>query len=252
LTESAGGHQATKIFAALDLKSIALLLDVDGTLIDLAPTPHAVAVPDSLRVSLSRLDEATQGALAFVSGRMVADLDGLFAPLRLSAVGGHGAQMRIAGTMIDSGVRPLPKELRHRLSAAQGWGVLIEDKTYSFALHFRLVPDQAERTAHFVEQVCAQFPNEALEVLPGKQVLEVKRLQIDKGRAVRALLKHKPFTGRIPVFIGDDFTDESVFAVLPEFDGKAFSVGEEFASLAGMFDTPAQVRAALAKLAARA
>ena len=96
----------------------------------------------------------------------------------------------------------------------------------------------------------AAFPAEATEVLPGKAMFEVKRPGVSKGDAVRELMAHPPFAGRVPVFIGDDITDESVFAVLPEMGGKGFSVGRYFPGLAGTFESPLQVRRALQRLAA--
>jgi len=88
-------------------------------------------------------------------------------------------------------------------------------------------------------------------VLPGKAMLEVKRPSVSKGEGVRDLMKYPPFAGRVPVFIGDDVTDESVFALLPQLGGKGFSVGRHFAGLAGIFDTPLDVRRALQRLAAK-
>ena len=87
-------------------------------------------------------------------------------------------------------------------------------------------------------------------MLPGKAMFEVKRPNVSKGDGVRELMTHPPFAGRMPVFIGDDVTDESVFAVLPELGGKGFSVGRHFAGLAGIFDSPKEVRRALQRLAA--
>jgi trehalose 6-phosphate phosphatase len=73
---------------------------------------------------------------------------------------------------------------------------------------------------------------------------------VSKGEGVRALMRHAPFAGRMPVFIGDDVTDESVFAMLPDLDGKGFSVGRHFDTLAGIFDSPEDVRRALHLLSA--
>ena len=98
---------------------------------------------------------------------------------------------------------------------------------------------------------CAAFPAEATQVMPGKAMFEVMRPGINKGDAVRALLANPPFAGRVPVFIGDDVTDESVFAMLPALGGKGFSVSRSFDGLAGIFESPAQVRRALHQLAAR-
>jgi trehalose 6-phosphate phosphatase len=246
------GHQAIEDFAALDLATVALLLDVDGTLIDLGPSPFEVHVPGALCRSLERLLERTGGGLALVSGRPIRDIDKLFSPLKLPAVGGHGAEMRLRGGEIMLGVEPLPEQLRHQLAqAATGSGVLVEDKGYSVALHYRQSPEVEPSLRELVSRTRAAFPHEPLEVLLGKAMFEIKRSGISKGDAVRKLMKLAPFAGRAPVFIGDDVTDESVFAVLPTLGGKGYSVGRKFPGLAGIFSTPDEVRAGLSLLSLR-
>ena len=243
---------ASQTYAALDLKSVALLLDVDGTLLDIGPAPHKVDVPKDLCRSLQRLTQLTGGAIALISGRPIADLDKLFAPLKLSAVGGHGAEMRVEGVIIQRGVPPLPEAMRAAIKKAAPAGILIEDKDYSIALHYRGVPVGKERLEKILTDVSAVFPEQTVEILPGKEMLELKRAGTNKGEAVRDLMSHKPFAGRMPVFIGDDVTDEAVFAVLPDLGGHSFSVGRQFDGLTAIFDSPASVRAALRQLANKA
>ena len=247
----AAAHTTVDDFVALDLASTALLLDVDGTIIDIGPSPFEVHVPDALCRSLERLRERMGGALALVTGRPIRDIDKLFSPLKLSAVGGHGAEMRLDGGEIMTRVEPLPDQLRKRLAlaATPGSGVVPEDKGYSFALHFRQTPQQEPRLRALVERARAEFSDEALEVLPGKAMLEIKRTGISKGEAVRALMTQAPFAGRAPIFVGDDVTDESVFDLLPGLRGKGYSVGRHFDGLAGIFATPDEVREALRRLA---
>jgi trehalose 6-phosphate phosphatase len=247
------GHAAIDDFAALALASIALLLDVDGTLIDIAPSPFEVHVPDELCRSLERLLERSGGALALVSGRPIRDLDKLFAPLTLPAVGGHGAEMRVRAGEVIPGATPLPEKLRRHLvqTAAPGSGIEVEDKGYSVALHYRKAPQQEAHLRALIAAARAAFPGEAVKVLPGKAMFEVKRPGINKGEAVRALMTHAPFAGRKPVFVGDDVTDESVFALLPGLNGKGYSVGRHFDGLAGIFATPEEVREALRRLASK-
>lgn len=239
-------------FANLDLKSVALLLDVDGTLIDIGPTPGGVHVSDGLRALLAALAGRTDGALALVSGRIVSELDRLFAPLQLPAVGAHGAELRVRGGAPRSVVEPLPENLRKRLAgvAAPGSGIIVEDKGYSLALHFRADPRQESGLREIADMVVAAFPGESIEVLSGKAMIEIKRAQVSKGCGVRELMTHSPFAGRRPVFVGDDVTDESVFAVLPSLGGVGFSVGRHFQGAAGEFESPVQVRHALKRLAA--
>jgi trehalose 6-phosphate phosphatase len=251
ITQPIANNAAADIFVKFDAKSIALLLDVDGTMIDFGPSPHEVHVSDGLRDSLARLSRLTDGALALVSGRPIADLDLLFAPLKLPAIGGHGAEMRVRGDEITSSVRPLPDDLRRILAdaATPGSGVIVEDNGYSLALHYRKAPQHEDRLRKHIAAGRAAFAAEPTEVLPGKAMFEVKRPNVSKGDGVRALMSHSPFAGRKPVFIGDDVTDESVFALLPALGGKGFSVGRHFGGLAGIFDSPHDVRVALQRLA---
>lgn len=248
---AAGGHHALDDFTALDPASIALLLDVDGTIIDIGPSPFDVHVPEALCRSLARLFERTAGALALVSGRPIRDLDRLFSPLTLPAIGGHGAELRTTDGQFVAAAGPLPEKLRRQLAAVASGapGIEIEDKGYSLALHFRRVPAEEARLRQAIERARAAFPDEAIEILPGKAMFEVKRSGVSKGAAVHKLMAMAPFAGRVPVFIGDDVTDESVFAVLPSLRGKGYSVGRKFTGLAGIFAAPGEVREALQRLA---
>jgi len=238
---------------SLDSNKIALLLDVDGTLIDIKPSPSEVHVSAELRDLLQRLSRQLGGALALVSGRPIVDIDRLFAPLELPTIGGHGAETRLRPGEIVHGAPPLPHDMRRQLAGAAkpGSGIVVEDKGYSLALHYRNVPHHEDHLRASIDAERAAFPGEATEVQSGKFVFEVKRPGVTKGQAVRELMTNPPFAGRRPVFIGDDVTDESVFAVLPELKGVGFSVGRHFAGLAGIFESPAEVRRALRQLAAR-
>lgn len=232
------------LIADIDLRTSAILLDVDGTLLDIAATPRDVDVPVRLKRALSLLLERTGGAVAFVSGRALGDLDHLFAPLRLAAVSGHGAEMRVPGAVPEiRSSAPLPARLRRELVAiaAQNEGVVLEDKGYSVALHYRLARAHGQELQESVVRVCAADPSD-VEVLPGKAVIEVKLPTINKGTGIRELMRHPPFRGRKPIFIGDDITDEAAFAVLPEFTGTGFSVGRAVPGLAGFFPGPSDVR----------
>jgi trehalose 6-phosphate phosphatase len=234
------------------LGEIAMLLDIDGTLLDLMPTPREVWVPPGLAATLNGLVAATSGALALVSGRSLNDIDLIFAPERFPAVGGHGAEMRLNAD--DEAAAPLAplldKELKRRLAAIAriSPGILLEDKGYSLALHYRLAPHAKDAIEAAITLIRAEMPNERVEVLPGKCVFEIKPSGFNKANGVRALMQHAPFAGRRPLFIGDDVTDESVFAIMPDMQGLAFSVGHRAKGVNGHFDAPRDVREFLAHL----
>lgn len=234
------------------LSETAILLDIDGTLLELKPTPREVFVPEGLSGTLNGLLTRTSGALALVSGRSLNDIDLIFAPDQFPAVGGHGAEMRLTGDDEAVAVHapPLDKELKRRLAtiAKLSPGILLEDKGYSLALHYRLAPHAEKAIYEAVSLIRADLPNAPIEVLPGKCVCEIKHSGFTKATGVRELMTHEPFKGRRPLFIGDDVTDETVFAIMPDFDGLAFSVGRRAHGVAGHFDSPADVRSFLAQL----
>jgi trehalose 6-phosphate phosphatase len=234
------------------LAETAILLDIDGTLLDLMPTPREVWVPPGLVTTLNGLYKRTEGALALVSGRSLNDIDLIFAPDQFPAVGGHGAEMRIEADSeaVAAHAPPLDKELKRRLAAIARLspGILLEDKGYSLALHYRLAPHAEKAIYAAVSLIRADLPDAPIEVLPGKSVCEIKHSGFSKASGVRELMAHAPFKGRRPLFIGDDVTDESVFAIMPDLDGVAFSVGRRARGVAGHFDAPSDVREFLAHL----
>jgi trehalose 6-phosphate phosphatase len=234
------------------LSQSAILLDIDGTLVDLAPTPREVWVAPGLAKTLNRLLKRTSGALALVSGRSLNDIDLIFAPEQFPAVGGHGAEMRLStdSEAVASHAPPMDKELKLRLAAIAKLspGILLEDKGYSLALHYRLAPHAEKAIYEAVSLIRADLPNAPIEVLPGKCVCEIKHSGFNKATGVRELMTHEPFKGRYPIFIGDDVTDEAVFGIMPDLGGLAFSVGRRAQGVAGHFDEPRDVREWLAHL----
>jgi len=236
---------------AADFDGLAILLDVDGTILDIAATPQKVEVPTHLLQTLTALRHRTGGALAFVSGRPLSDLDRIFFPLKLPAIGGHGAELRAPGESRRERARlsPLAPSLKCELAAIAKIDsrIVVEDKDYSLALHYRLAPDKEQVIRKSAERICARAPD-ALELLPGKSMIEIKQAGFDKASAVRELMAYPPFSGRRPVFIGDDVTDQAVFSAMPEFGGIAISVGEHCAVAGYSFARPADVRRWLEEL----
>ncbi len=237
--------------AAFDFDRVCFLLDIDGTLLDFAPTPAGVLVSARLQASLAKLWMKTGGAVALVSGRALADIDGIFAPLELPAIGGHGAEIR---PRIKDGLLPghsplLDERIRRGVVALAEKGVLVEDKGYSMAVHYRLAPELKEKVERRVKALLSGPEERRYELLRGKCVIEIKPKTYNKGSAVLELLDHAPFKGRRPVFIGDDVTDEAVFEILPEVDGIGFSVGALMEGAVGVFGKPQDVRDWIARVA---
>jgi trehalose 6-phosphate phosphatase len=228
--------------------TIGLFLDVDGTLLDIAPRPEAVEVKAGLLDDLAAVERALGGALALVSGRPIAELDRLFAPLSLAASGVHGAELRrrpngpiallASGRLGDDAWEQLRRLL------AEFPGSYAENKGASFAVHYADPGTEVTRLrgalADLMEHVAE--PGRPLKLIAGHAVFELQLDGFDKGQAIRRFMSDPPFSGRRPVFIGDDEIDRAGFDTALVLGGLAFSVGIELAGLSGRFDGPGAVR----------
>jgi trehalose 6-phosphate phosphatase len=231
----------------------ALFLDIDGTLLNIAPTPDAIEVPENLPFDLDRLSQKFGGALALVTGRSLAYADQLFEPFSFPTAGLHGAEIRGAGGVHDAAVPPEFQALKHALTAeAEHYpGVLIEDKGAAVAAHYRLAPDfekvLEERMTYYARQA---GPNWALQL--GRKVFELRPAGASKGDAVERFLQSGAFEGRLPLAIGDDLTDESMFAVANARGGHSVRVGSIDAPTCALsrLSSPALVRNMIAMMAA--
>jgi len=204
----------------------ALFLDVDGCLVDFADAPDAVRLPRRLPAVLSRLAQRLDGAVALVSGRPLTGLDRLFAPLRMPAAGLHGLELR-NGTLL----RPAPevpaaligiRDEAATLALAYP-GAIVEDKGPALGLHWRAAPAAREALRALAEAALPRLPGYRLQ--HGDSVVELRPANGDKGAAIAALLEEAPFRGRVPVFAGDDITDESGFATVNARGGVSVLVG---------------------------
>lgn len=226
----------------------ALFLDFDGTLVEIAPVPDAVQVPPGLLSVLDGLARRLDGALAVVSGRPMEDLD-RYLPLPIVKVGDHGAALRLgpAAPVIGPNLPLPPPEWRARAAdlAARFAGMLLEDKAHGFVLHYRLAgPEAGAAARELLSALVAEDP-ERFTLLAARRAWEVRPRGVSKASAVAALMTRPPFAGRVPVFIGDDVTDEEGMA-------EARAAGGLGLRLQDAFGTPARLRAWLAAAAAGA
>lgn len=226
----------------------ALFLDIDGTLLDLAPKPDDVVVPPTLSPLLDALTARFGGALALVSGRSLDGIDRLF-PGGRDAAGSHGAEWRLEGeTSVSADIWPDDLTSMIETEAKRLPGVLVEPKSRSVALHFRAAPEHSA-ALRAVAEAAMRAAAQPLRLLEGKMVIELILAGMTKGSAIKRFMACPPYAGRRPVFIGDDVTDESGFVAVNEMGGLSIHVGDDPATAARFrFPSPASLRHWLAGL----
>jgi trehalose 6-phosphate phosphatase len=206
----------------------ALFLDVDGTLVDFAEHPDAVVVPARLRAVLERIFHRNGGALALVSGRSLADLDRLFDPAHYPIAGQHGLERRgIHGSVTRvAGIADRINDAAYQIQAqASGLdGVVVEHKGLTLAIHYRLAPHLRDWVAGATRALLSRL-GDGFGLIEGKMVFEIKLSGKDKGVAIAEFMREAPFAGRLPVFAGDDASDEDGFAVVNALNGLSLKVG---------------------------
>ncbi|MCD7060343.1 trehalose-phosphatase [Pelagibacterium xiamenense] len=216
------------ILSALD-EPVALFSDFDGVLVEIAPTPDAILVPDDLAQRLEDLDDALDGAFAVISGRPVSEID-QFLPLSFpfAVSGSHGAETRRDGQMAPASpdLAAAADQIAERAQSALGGisGILVELKPAGAAIHYRGAPDHRDEARQALEAAIADRPD--FHIIAGKMVFEARQKGADKGRAVTRWMEYPPFSGRLPVFIGDDVTDEDAFRAVQSAGGIGIKVGE--------------------------
>ena len=206
----------------------AWFLDFDGTLVDLAETPDQVRVEAEVVDMVRELEQASLGAVALISGRRIEDIDRHFAPLHLPVAGQHGAERRCARGLLHRYPED-GQEIAAMAGILRAWvehrsGLLLEDKGSTLAVHYRRAPEQAGRLGAFMQDLVTRTHG-GYCLQGGKMVFEIRPSGMDKGSAVLAFMREQPFKGRMPVFVGDDITDESAFAATLGLGGAAVKVG---------------------------
>jgi trehalose 6-phosphate phosphatase len=228
-----------------------LFLDVDGTLIEFTDSPLATFADPELKSLLRNVAERLGGAVALVSGRSIAYLDGLFDPLRLPAAGLHGVERRKASgamhgaSFTDHQLDPARSALQELVAAHPGTS--LEDKGRTIAVHFRVAPQLEEVIRRSAIDIAKPLGTN-YHIQEGNMVFEIKPRGFTKATAIKAFMAEPPFSGRTPVFLGDDLTDQDGFRMVEERGGVSIAVGDR---VRGQYrlENAAAVRAWLERIA---
>ncbi len=204
---------------------VALFLDFDGTLVEIADTPDSIAVPADLTSRLERLRDRLGGRLALISGRALDSLELHLGEMGLARAGSHGISRMLAdGSRLGKEPSALPAAVVGKLrDFARRNGLPLEEKHHGAALHYRSAPDMEQRVLAFCDAIARECD---LVLTRGKCVAEIVSPGADKGAAVEAFMEAAGFEGATPVFVGDDITDEDGFAVVRKLGGYPIIVGE--------------------------
>jgi trehalose 6-phosphate phosphatase len=208
---------------------LAIFTDFDGTLVELAETPDAIEVADTLLEELRHAMRELDSAFAVLTGREIADIDKYLAPLHLPVAGAHGTQRRRADGVLEAidpatirGAQAIAQSVQPLILANPG--LLLEKKEGAVALHYRQAPELEAAVRSAMEEAVRDTAGFGL--VPGKMVLEARPLGVSKGEALRAFMREEPFIGRTPIFIGDDVTDEDGFIAAQDLGGVGIKLGD--------------------------
>ena len=211
-----------------DLEQYCVFLDLDGTLVEIEDRPDDVRIEEATLLFIERLREKVGRALALVSGRDIHVIDRLLYPLVLPVAGVHGLQRRDAAGRLHSPVidQSIVETIAVQVEAAflSEPGVVIERKTGSVAIHFRLRPDFEKRCIALARKIVRDRPD--LHMIKGKMVCEIRLHGNDKGAVIATFLEERPFKGRAPIYAGDDATDEPAFVTVNARNGVSVKIGE--------------------------
>jgi trehalose 6-phosphate phosphatase len=211
----------------LDPSNVALFLDVDGTLLEIEDHPSDVQADPSLVAMLASLANALDGAISLISGRQIADVDRIFAPVRFAVAGAHGSELRqhpedpVAVSQSSLPARVLDNL---RTFVEQNPGLLLEEKSGGVSLHYRRAPQLERRCKTLVQGLLPEIDRD-FRLIAGKMVLELAPIDHNKGAAITEMMQREPFSGRRAVFVGDDVTDEDGFHAVNAISGISIRVG---------------------------
>ena len=211
----------------LDSAAVALFLDVDGTLLAIRDDPADVSADKALIATLEACFDRLDGAMALISGRSVAEVDRILAPAVFPVAGAHGSELRESnGETVSAVDQPLPRDVLATLEtfAARHDGLLLEHKRGGASLHYRRAPALEAECRRLVDSLLTEL-GDSFRLIAGKMVFEIAPHKHDKGAAIEAFLEKPPFSGRVPIFLGDDVTDEDGFRVVNELGGLSIRVG---------------------------
>ena len=210
---------------------LCVLIDLDGTLVEIRSTPDAVRLSESERALIRDASQRLQGRFAIVSGRSLQQLDEIIGASDASLVlaGSHGQELRVNGRLTAPPATSIFAELARAASRRfeAHDGIVVEEKTFGLGVHFRRTPELADAVR---EWTSSQAQEHGLAVQRGDMLYEIRPHGANKGDAVRAIMALEKFTGGRPVYIGDDFTDIPAFEAARALGGIAMSVGSRVAA----------------------
>jgi trehalose 6-phosphate phosphatase len=205
----------------------AWFLDVDGTLLDIEEHPDLVSADRRLLELLKRMVDVYDGAVALISGRSLEQLDTIFGALGIAAAASHGLELRPANGPITNLAQAVPTVQSRRIAefVASHPGLVMERKPFSIGVHYRARPELEREVCDQIGRIQGEI-EDAFKLQHGKMMVELLPLAANKGSAIRTFMKNPPFSGRRPVFLGDDVTDEPGFAAVNAMDGLSVRIGD--------------------------
>ena len=246
-----------------EARRVLLLCDYDGTLTPIVDRPELADLSEKTRQMLQTLSRQSHFTLGIISGRALADLRQRIGVSNIIYAGNHGLEIEGPGVSL---VNPLAAEMRPvfrlinqvlKKALAPIRGVQVEDKGLTISVHYRMVEEgkSEEVTNAFEKVIATALSLGKIVITSGKKVYEVRpAVKWDKGEAIALLIKSfgktKTKKELLPIYLGDDQTDEDGFKVIEKHEGISVFVGEETGNSAARYylSSPAEVEQFLERL----
>jgi trehalose 6-phosphate phosphatase len=208
---------------------VSLFLDFDGTLVDIAPTPLSISIPQDLIPLLNRLQVTLENRVCIVTGRPLRDIEHYTQGLHIDVVAEHGAVQSLGG-VVTSLMPPWPTSWSEHLLTLHDCipKLVVETKTSSVAFHYRQLPELEAEVVQFADLLRNHAADDFV-VVTSNMTTEIRRAHIDKGKAIEAVMNTTGYHGKMPIFIADDVTDIPGFEAVQKLGGLALHVKTDFA-----------------------
>lgn len=208
-----------------DKSQYCLFLDIDGTISEFNTEPQLAYIPNETLNIIKNLKKIGIN-IFFITGRSINIAQKMLQTTEFSIAGSHGLEIKIDNHRMkyNSDINLLKLKKIIEIKCLYLPELLIEYKNYSIALHYRKCPQYMPIVENIMKSIQSEYPS--MKIIKGKFVHEILPNEANKGTSIEYILSKLNLSHFIPIFIGDDITDECAFKVINDMNGMSIKVGE--------------------------